>query len=615
MSNFWGQRIHNADRFYQDWESLFKCEILEQYWKCQQWKGRRDYITVNYNPYTLNLFYSTIKTKLASLLFQKPSFLLSPRPGNSNWDLDFAVESSNIKQDVLNTIIQNPSANFTKNVKRAALDSFFRFGILEVGYAADWRNPQKDDPLFTDHGEDQDEKARIKEDNKVPVNERFFFKRINPKRFRVSVSDAMDLNDCEWCGYYDFYYTRTLRKTKGIKFPDDYLNASVSADFDATYATDTGLFSGSDKNKAPDFLRLLAAGEISRVWNIWDMVEKKRLLLLDTNYEEIWSTDCDRLPFKDLRWDENLDGYYPMPPTFQWLSPQDEINEAREQTRSFRRRFTRKFHFKKGQVDPLEVEKFTSGPDGVVVERKDDIGITPISMPEIGQTQEMALQVAKDDFYTVSGNSSNIQATDRQTATASKLVDQKAQIRESAEAMDFSVWMSEIGRETLTQAKENLVEGIWIKDTSNAGEQVLDDLQLKPIYKYITSQQIDDGYDFDVDVDVMNQTPAAMAQQQQSFITFVSLITKFPQLAMSPILIREAAYRSGYRNEKVIHQMQQVAVLSLAAKAQQAQNPNQPAIASPGQQGQANNPANAQVSQMASPMADQTDQQLEQQLM
>jgi hypothetical protein len=181
--------------------------------------------------------------------------------------------------------------------------------------------------------------------------------------------------------------------------------------------------------------------------------------------------------------------------------------------------------------------------------------------------------------------------------------------------MDFSVWMAEIGRETLTQAKENLVEGIWIKDTSNAGEQVLDDLQLKPIYKYITSQQIDDGYDYDVDVDVMNQTPAAMAQQQQAFITFVSLITKFPQLAMSPILIREAAYRSGYRNEKVIHQMQQVAVLSLAAKAQQAQNPNQPAIASPGQQGQANNPANAQVSQMASPMADQTDQQLEQQLM
>ena len=66
------------------------------------------------------------------------------------------------------------------------------------------------------------------------------------------------------------------------------------------------------------------------------MVDKKRLLLLeDADYEEIWSGDCDRVPIKDLRWDESLEGFYPIPPVFQWLSPQDEINEAREQTRSF----------------------------------------------------------------------------------------------------------------------------------------------------------------------------------------------------------------------------------------------------------------------------------------
>lgn len=616
MSNFWSQRIFNANKFYTEWETSFKCQILENYWKNQQWKGRRDYITVNYNPYTLNLFYSTIKTKLAGFIFQKPAYLIAPRPGNSAYNMDFAAQSAELKQDVLNSIVQNPANNFTKTVKRAALDSYFRFGLVEVGYAADWRNPQKDFPIMSDHGDEPDEKARIVEDNAVPVNERLFFKRINPKRFRVSVSDATELNDHEWCGYFDFYYTKQLRKTKGIKFPDSYKNALVSADF-----TDTGLYSGSDANQRPDFLRLLSEGEISRCWHIWDNIEKKRLLLLDENFEELWSGDQDRLPFKDLRWDENLEGFYPMPPSFQWLSPQDEINEAREQTRSFRRRFTRKFQYVKGNIDPMELEKFTSGPDGVAIEVKVQDAITPIQNPEQGQTAEQALLIAKDDFYTISGNSSNIQASDRQTATASKIVDQKTMIRESADQMDFSVWMCEIGRETLVCAKENISEGLWIKLTTNPDEQtaLTEVQQNQALYKFITSQQIDDGYDFDVDVDVMNQTPAAMAAQQQAFTTFLSLVHQFPEIAMSPVLIRKAAMVAGMRDEKVIHQMQQVALLSMAAKANAAANAKgqtlgQTAAPMGGIPGAGDNTANSQVSQMASPTADQTEQQISQQL-
>ena len=618
-NSFWAQRIFNATKFYSEWEEKFKCRILEEYYEGQMWKGRRDYISVNYNPYQLNLIYSTIKTKLAGLLFQKPSFLLSPRPGNAQWNLDFAAQSSELKQDVLNTLVQNPNANFVDNVKLAALDSFFRFGLLEVGYAADWRNPQKDDPLLSDHNSEDgpEDNPKVLEDNTVPVNERMYFKRINPKRFRVSVSDATELNDHEWCGYFDFYYTKLLKKTKGVKWPQEYSNALVSADY-----TDTGLFSGSDKNQRPDFLRLLSEGEISRVWHIWDMVEKRRLLLLDENFEELWSTDCDRLPFKDLRWDFRLEGWYPIPPVFQWLSPQDEINEAREQTRSFRRRFTRKFQALKDQIDPLEIEKFVSGPDGIVIEVKKIDALVPIQNPEQGQTAEQALLIAKDDFYTVSGNSSNIQATDRQTATASKIVDQKAEIRESAEQMDFSVWLCEIGRETLVSAKENLVEGLWVKYSTNPDEAtaLADVQQNQPIFKYVTSQQIDDGYDFQVDLDVINQTPAAQAAQQQSFVTFLSLTHQFPEIAMSPVLIRKAAMVAGMRDERVIHQMQQVAVLSMAAKAAQqaatqgqtlsqvagtGPNPNMPG---------GGNAATAQVGQMASPMPQQTQNQLDQQL-
>lgn len=609
--SYWGQRIFNSNKFYQEWESQFKCRILEDYWECKQWKGRRDWITVNYNPYTLNLFYTTIKTKLANLLFQKPSFIISPRPGNSQWDLDFAVRSAELKQDTLNTIVQNPNSNFTQNVRLALLDSYLRFGLLEVGYAADWRNPQKENPLLSDHGEDEpDDKARIKEDNEVPDNERFYFKRINPRRFRVAVSDATELNDHEWCGYYDFVYTKFLRKTKGIKFPGDIKEGIVSADY-----TDANVFSGADGR--PDFLRLLTEGEISKVWNIWDCIEHKRLLLLEDgdSYEELWSGENERLPFQDLRWDYRQEGFYPMPPSFQWLSQQDEINEAREQTRSYRRRFTRKFGAKKG-TDPLALEKFASGPDGVVIEDLEPDSIFAIQNPDQTQTTQEALMIAKDDFYTISANSSNIQASDRETATQSKILAQKQSVRESAEAMDFSVWLGGVGREVLSQAVQKLETGLWVKYTTNPSEQVLTDMQVDaPVYKYITAQHLSDGYDFDIDVDVMNNTPAAQAAAQQSYTTFLALCHQFPETAMSPVLIRENAYRSGYRNEKVIHQMQQVALLAMAAKASAAANQQGQTLSQvqPGSNG--NNPASAQVSQMASPTGEQTETQIQQQLM
>src|SRR5271170_592598 len=137
MSQFWETRIFNANKYYSEWSTKFKCDILERYYEGEQWKGRRDFVTVNYNPYMLNLVYSTIKVKLAGLVFQKPAFLISPKPGGNDWNEDMAMQSAGIKQDMLNTVIQNPNANFASNIKKAARDSFFRFGLIEVGYAAD----------------------------------------------------------------------------------------------------------------------------------------------------------------------------------------------------------------------------------------------------------------------------------------------------------------------------------------------------------------------------------------------------------------------------------------------------------------------------------------------
>lgn len=604
-SNPWIARLANSDKVYRAWEAKFACKRLVDYLEGFQWKARTDSPQLNYRPYTLNMFYSTVKIKLASFLFQRPEFMVTPEPGHSHWDLDFAVQSAQLKQDVLNTIAKNKNMKFARHLKYAAKDSITRFGLIEVGYAADWRNPLKEDPYLTswDDPEQAEDKVRVKEQNEVPVNERFFVKRVKPSRFRVSVSDAEDLEDHEWVGYWQYYYKDALKKTPGIKFPDDYDGGYSSSDIGSFHKdSQSGLF-------IPQLER-----QVCKTWHIWDLVAKKRLLILsDYNDDgfELWSQEFESLPLIDLRWDLRDEGFYPIPPAWNWLSSQDEINESREQIRSYRRRFTRKFQAVRNTVDVEEMEKFVSGPDGVVIEVKQADAIKAIDNPEIGPTSENALVQAKDDFNLISGTSAEArgQDADRETATAAKIIDTRSQIRESAEQIDFTDFVALIGREILSQAREKLVDGLWIKYSSNPSEGALMDMQVnQPFFRYIKAQDLNDGYDYDVAVDVKNATPAAMQQEQTAFVNFVMFLQNAPMIAMSPLLIREAAYRFGYKNEAVIHQMQQVAIASMAAKAALAQQPAQ------GQPGGGGNPANTAKAQMATPTNNTIQNQLTNQI-
>jgi hypothetical protein len=607
--NPWTARISAADKYYKAWEEKFSCKRLVDYYEGFQWKARTDGPQLNYKPYTLNMFLSTITIKLANFLFQRPEFIVSPEPGHSHWDLDFAVQSAQLKQDVLNTIVKNRNLRFARHLKLTALDSFFRFGIMEVGYASDWRNPLKEDPYLNswDDPEIPEDKLKVKDQNVVPINERFFIKRIKAERFRVSVSDAEDLADHQWVGYWQHYYVDTLKKTEGIKFPSDYGSSSyASSDIGSFYKSDSGLFMPST-----------VSNPVCKVWHIWDLVSHKRKLILDDYDSEghcIWEQDFERLPLIDLRWFARLSGFYPIPLTYPWMSSQDEINESREQIRSYRRRFTRKFQAIKGAIEEEEMEKFVSGPDGVLIIVKQADAIKAIDNPEIGPTSEGALLQAKDDFNIMSGTSAEArgQNIDRETATQAKLIDARSQIRESAEQIDFSVFASEIGQELLCQASERLVEGLWVKYSSNPSDQPLQDMVVnKPFFKFIKAQDLSDGYDFTVQVDIKNATPAAMQAEQAAFVNFVMFLQNAPMVAMSPVLIREAAYRFGYKNEVVIHQMQQVAVLSMAAKAAQGgANPQQLIDAAGG----GNNPDNTAKAQMATPDPGQIQNQLSEQI-
>jgi hypothetical protein len=586
--NLWETRIQSAAKAKVEWQARFDTSKAEKYFEGEQWRispGQE-------KPYVLNMIFGTIRIKLAGLIFKRPRFILTPTPGMSNWNLDSAVKSAQLKQDALNSIISNRKLRFARQLQRAAQDSFFQFGIIETGYAADFRNPLDLSPMKegTDDA-DEDDKSKLIKPTPLIESEKIYFKRINPAHFVTCVSDESDLEDLEWYGYWQNYYTDQLANTQGIK-KDDLIYDGYAGNF--VYGLD--VFDQREQDS-------LKEGRTTKVWHIFDNVSRTRKLVT-SNGNVIWEEPFERTPISDLRWVYRNNGFYPIPPVSQWLSPQDEINESRQQMKSYRRRFTNKYGRVKGKMDQEEVDKFITGGEGTVVEVKSPDAIFGISNPnQTGPTSE-GFVISKDDFRIMSGSSSEAAGVaDRQTATASKIQAGRSEIIESAEQIDFSEFACSIAREALLVAQERLELPIWVKMTSDpsmpgADGQIIEEFQVAaPVYQQVMAADLSDGYDFNIDVNIENSTPSAMQAEQQAFITFNTLLMQFPHLAMDADLIREAAYRSGYRNEKIIAKMQQTAVLAMAAKVGAAQQNNGGA-------------ANTQAAQMQTP----SDQQMETQL-
>ena len=79
-----------------------------------------------------------------------------------------------------------------------------------------------------------------------------------------------------------------------------------------------------------------------------------------------------------------------------------------------------------------------------------------------------------------------------------------------------------------------------------------------------------EGMDFAVTINVTSMSPIAAQDAKNQFLEFMAIINNYPQIALSPTLIREAAERTGFKtNEKVLRELQNMALLQQAG--QQAQ--------------------------------------------
>lgn len=539
----WKRKVNSSNKYFEDWERKFKCKLLEDYAEGFQWRQND-----NYEPYTMNMFYSTIEVKRPSLVFNRPTFHIKPKPNKSDFQPEVAFQKATLLEDTLNTFIGDCTLNFVPELDLSLNDSWAYFSIVEVGYDADWiSNPNAGKPILKSEYSDEYMELNgevIKEPEELPEREWIYVKRIPAHRFRVGGFDSPFTSRNNWVGYYEFVHLEDLLATKGyIKDPfDDAGRIGVSRSEEYVYNSDEKQMSSQ--------------GDLVKIWKIWDLRAKERLILRDSPARIVFEpVPFKRLPLFDLRFSKRRKGWFPIPASFNWKNPQDEINEAREANRAHRRKARALFQAKEQSIDEDEIDKMLTAPDSTVILTKIDGAIKPVAFAPSDPALATSLNVTKDDFVIASGTTSEQQGqADRVTATATVAQNQRAGVREQSAQSKVAEWYCDIGKEVLLQVIEKFTLPFWIKTNLDVPQDQQEAAQITETFKLIEAEDLED-LDFEVDVSIESLSPVTNQQEKQKLYELLAILSQYPLLGITPDLVIEVAYRIGYRNQKVIQQL------------------------------------------------------------
>lgn len=563
LAQVWSPKIQAANDYYNTWAQRYKVDKLEEFYLGKQWQEQEG---IQYDPYITNLVFSSIEVKVPSLLFSKPLFSVTPKPSKIDFDPDSSEEASKLRQDILNYYASDDDNEFSLNAELAILDAFFRFGIMEVGYSADWiENPKAGKPILLSDQEPLTNKDGeiVSEPDKIPQSEQIYVKRIPSKRFRVGGIDHQILKQCSWCGYWEFVRTEDLKANDNLQNTENIgASTGYSSDFQPEYFS-------------REIADLMKTGDISLIWKIWDIRSKMYYIFDNTVNNTLFVKKYKRLPVYPLVFHHRLSGFYPLPPVFNWLSPQIEYNESREALRTHRRRFLRKFTARRGAFQDGELNKFIAGGDGYIGEVDGDssTAIHAVDNAAIGSDNAQSLLVSKDDFNIVSGTTSEQRGqSDRTTATQASITDVRSKIRESRPQTQVSKWLSKIAKEILILSQEKLTLPFFIQLEADSAQEIGEITNRLSSWRQVVPQSdLISDIDFNVSIDVTSMSPVANEEEKRKFLEFISVLSQFPMISMSASLVKEAADRIGYRNRTVIAEFQKMAQLQHLAQLNAAQ--------------------------------------------
>ena len=540
----WEERIQAGSKIHDEWNEKYACDMTEQYYYGHQWQGETEEWAQR--KYVINLFFPSINIDKPSMLFALPNYKVTPKPSRLDDPLSDVEVRAKLQEDTLNTFVQDPDLGFDVECSLGLLDAQFRFGVVEVGYTADFiDNPNAEKPMLHEDSEEpmtgRDGKP-VMEPNVADFKEGLYLKWVPAKNCRVSAKAHNRISSCDWFAYFEWHHPEDLKRNKNYK--------------NTANLKSTGRMKGSGSSNRNDDDERNAG--LVKVWKLWDIRAKKRVVFVEGAEKFLMEKPYKVWPFPTLKFNEILGEWYPLPPTYNWIHPQNQFNEIREMRRIHRDRAKRRYGADPS-VGSEEIDKLKENQDMTIITAKEGT-IWAIPDAQLDSAVFKDADDAKEDFTMESGVSGEArQVAESETATQANLIAMQTKVRQSAKQLVVAVWLSAIGRTMLQVIRENMALPFWIKvavdphsPTAQAEAQ-----EVEYLWKQITAEDLGD-IDMDIAVDIASLSPVSQEQERTEWVNLLNVLANpaFQMLlALSPPLLRKTATMFGIKSEREVREI------------------------------------------------------------
>jgi hypothetical protein len=582
-AKIWNTRLVTANKDYDEWAKDYQVDQLAKYYLGKQWRGYGE--SEAQRKYTINLIFATVETQLPSLMFSRPKVTVEPRPSHEIQNAGSEVANrASLIQSTLQTFVDDPKLHFKFQTTLALRDAYPRYGLIEVGYSADWiDNPNAGKPLLNERDEEMKDETgeAIRRPAKQirPGSEAPFVRRLQPQSFRAYPGRNV-LEENDWTAYAEWFHVDDVKANR------DYQNTAE--------LKPTGTIRNESDDAESEAERKKHAGMV-RIWKIWDLRKKVRHVIAE-GHPDFLQQDrpFKTFPISAMKFYEIADSWYPLPPMFNWMSPQDEINETRDMQRVHRRRAVRRY-MREPSVTQAEFEKLEQGDDMTCIEvpKVNPSPIMPIPDAPLDQAIQTELATEREDFMEITGVSGEARGIPQSdTATQANIINVRAQLRESAARVQVADWLGDIARRMLLILREKMRLKFMVKrsvDPFRPSAQSVKDAAMG--WQEIEREDIDD-LDVDIKIDITSLSPVAEDQQRAQWNVVLQLLTNQavaillftpnPEAPDEPSpLLRKTLWLNGIKSDQEVQEIWTIGqlVLKQAAQAQAAQNkPDPPKI-------------------------------------
>ena len=552
----WGKRISQANKLWDEWNKDYQGDNNEKYYLGHQHLQPTD--AAGRMKYVINLCFPSVEIKMAAQLFSKPRITVIPRPGieddpNTKWDA-----LAQMIRDMVLTCITIEDSGFSDEIQLAVQETFYRYGVIEVGLSTNPVENPNARPLDVsipgdseedvtkpapDAGAEGEGDVETAEQPEPVLSQMVYYKRIPAAQLRVSANSRPHLRHADWVGYYEYLNCEDVKECPAF-------DQGARNELESTHSMKaSGVDQANEDKKHEGMLK---------VWTVYDNRTRKKYIFADGKDKYLKEEDFEFIPLAMLSMHPIMDSPYPLPPMFNWLSPQDELNETREMQRVHRRRGTRKYLSRKAALSAEDKDKLRSSEDGVLLEVEDIHNtIAPMLDAPLDRAVAVNVPMTKDDFRNISGVSGEATGeSDSPTATQANIVNVNAMSRDNYYKYKVAKWLGRIFKLTVMVLRKEAALPIWMKANVDVDSPLAmqEAALVFESWKKINAEQLG-SIDFDVHVSIDSLNDQGQVKERQDWLTFLSTVfgeDAQTALAMSPELLKKTVELYNIRNGKEI---------------------------------------------------------------